>query len=118
MDLKPIRNDTELDTALTEMSCLWGSEPGTPEGDKLEVLALLINDYETKHYPIDPPDPIEAIKFRMEQGGLTRKDLAPYLGGKNRVSEVLSGKRRLSIKMIQKLHQGLGIPLESLFPAA
>ncbi len=118
MDLKPIRNDTELDTALAEMSRLWGSEPDTPEGDKFEVLALLINDYETKHYPKGPPDPIEAIKFRMEQGGLTRKDLEPYLGGKNRVSEVLSGKRRLSIKMIQRLHQGLGIPLESLFHTA
>lgn len=118
MDLKLIKNDAELEEALAEMSRLWNCEPGTHEEDKLDVLALLVDAYETKHYPIDPPDPIEAIKFRMEQGGLTRKDLEPYLGGKNRVSEVLNGKRRLSIGMIQKLHQGLNIPLESLFHAA
>jgi HTH-type transcriptional regulator/antitoxin HigA len=115
MDLKLIKTEAEHEAALAEMSRLWGSSPGTPEGDKLDVLGVLINVYESEHYPIDPPSPIEAIKFRMEQGGLTRKDLEAYLGGKNRVSEVLSGKRHLSVKMISRLHNGLKIPLESLF---
>jgi HTH-type transcriptional regulator/antitoxin HigA len=115
MDLKLIKNDTELETALAEMSRLWGSAPGTPDGDTLDVLGLLVSAYESVRYPIDPPDPVEAIKFRMEQGGVTRKELEVYLGGKNRVSEVLNRKRSLSLSMISRLHKGLNIPLESLF---
>lgn len=116
MNLRLIKNEAELQAALEEMARLWGSAPGTPEGDTLDILGLLVNAYESAHYPIDPPDPVEAIKFRMEQGGVTRKELEGYLGGKNRVSEILSGKRGLSVKMISRLHHGLKIPLESLFP--
>lgn len=114
MDLKPIKNDIDLDNALFEMEQLWGSEPDTKEGDRLEIIALLVNDYESKHYPISPPDPISAIQFRMEQEGLNRKDLERYIGSKGRVSEVLNGKRPLSLNMIKRLHSGLHIPLESL----
>lgn len=90
------------------------AEPGTDEGDELEVLAALIEVYEERHFPVDPPDPIEAIRFRMDQQGLTRRDLEPYIGPSGRVSEVLNRKRRLTLPMIRRLHEGLGIPLESL----
>ncbi len=94
------------------MRKLWkGIEP---DADRLELLALLVRDYEDKHYPIDMPDPVEAITFRMEQMGLTRKDLERYIGSRSKVSEVLSGKRRLSLSMIRALHEGLGIPAEVL----
>lgn len=114
MELKPIKNDTELEMALAEMASLWGSEKDTPAGDRLEVIALLIAAYETKNYPISPPNPVDAIKFRMEQDQLTRRDLEPYIGGKSRVSEILNHKRKLSLRMIRNLHKGLHIPLESL----
>ncbi|MDM8547585.1 helix-turn-helix domain-containing protein [Candidatus Venteria ishoeyi] len=109
-----LRTDDELNAALAEMERLWGSAPNTPDGDRLEVIALLVENYESKHYSITPPDPVEAIKFRMDQAGLTRKDLEPYIGSKGRVSEVLNHKRSLSLKMIRNLHNGLHIPLESL----
>jgi HTH-type transcriptional regulator/antitoxin HigA len=89
-------------------------EPGTPEFDFMEIMVLLIEAYETKHYPIDPPDPIEAIKFRMEQSGLTAKDLQPAIGQLNRVYEILNGKRKLTIPMIRNLNKQFHIPLESL----
>ncbi|GBR01738.1 helix-turn-helix domain-containing protein [Acetobacter oeni] len=113
-DLKPIRNEADYDAALEEVGRLWGAKNGTPDGDKLDVLATLIDAYEAKHHPIDPPDPVEAIRFRMEQQGLTRKDLEPMIGPRNRVADVLNRKRGLSIDMIRQLHDGLGISAEVL----
>ena len=113
-DLKPIRSERDYDHALAEVEDLWGAKAGTPKGDRLDILATLIEAYETEHYPMDPPDPIEAIKFRMEQQGLTRKDLEEILGTRTRVSEVLNRKRGLSINMIRALHDKLGISAEIL----
>lgn len=113
-DLKPIRSETDYDEALTEIENLWGAKAGTPEGDRLDILATLINAYEAKTYPMDPPDPVEAIRFRMEQQGLTRKDLEPMIGPRNRVADVLNRKRSLSIDMIRQLHSRLGISAEVL----
>ena len=96
-DLKPIRSERDYDHALAEVEELWGAKAGTPKGDRLDILAILIEAYETEHYPMDPPDPIAAIKFRMEQQGLTRKDLEEILGTRTRVSEVLNRKRGLSV---------------------
>jgi len=112
--IKPIRTDADYEAALAEVEKLWGDKSGTPQGDRLDVLATLIEAYETEHFPMDPPDPIEAIKFRMEQQGLTRKDLGPLIGTRTRVAEVLNRKRNLSIAMIRRLHQALGIPAEVL----
>ena len=114
MDLKPIRTEQDYEAALAEIGRLWGARAGTVEGDRLDVLATLIDAYEAKHHPMDPPDPIEAIKFRMEQQGLTRKDLERLLGTRTRVSEVLNRKRGLSIAMIRRLHEELGISAEVL----
>jgi HTH-type transcriptional regulator / antitoxin HigA len=113
-ELKPIRNEADYEAALVEVERLWGAALGTPEGDRLDILATLIDAYEAKHYPIDPPDPIEAIKFRMEQQGLTRKDLEPIFGARNRTSEILNRRRGLSIEMIRALHERLGISAEVL----
>ncbi len=113
-ELKPIRTEADYDAALEEVERLWGAKSGTPEGDRLDVLATLIEVYEAKHYPMDPPDPVEAIKFRMEQQGLVRKDLEPLIGTRNRVADVLNRKRGLSIEMIRQLHQKLGISAEVL----
>ena len=113
-DLKPIRNEADYDAALDEVGRLWGAKSGTLDGDRLDVLATLIDAYEAKHHPIDPPDPVEAIRFRMEQQGLTRKDLEPMIGPRNRVADVLNRKRGLSIDMIRQLHDGLGISAEVL----
>ena len=113
-DIKPIRSDRHYDAALVEVERLWGAKLGTPEGDRLDILVTLISAYEDVHYPMDPPDPIDAIRFRMEQKGLTRKDLEPLIGSRARVTEVLSRKRSLSISMIRKLHKGLGISAEIL----
>lgn len=113
-EVKPIRNDADHQAALAEMEVLWGAPAGTPEGDRLDVLATLIDAYEAQHHPIDPPDPIEAIQFRMEQEGLTRKDLEAIIGTRTRIAEVLSRKRGLSIGMIRRLHDRLGIPAEIL----
>ena len=113
-DLKPIRSERDYDHALAEVEELWGAKAGTPKGDRLDILATLIEAYETEHHPMDPPDPIEAIKFRMEQQGLTRKDLEEILGTRTRVSEVLNRKRGLSINMIRALHDKLGISAEIL----
>ncbi|MDE2338293.1 MAG: helix-turn-helix domain-containing protein [Gammaproteobacteria bacterium] len=113
-DLKPIRTENDYEQALAEVEELWGARTGTPKGDRLDVLATLIEAYEVEHYPMDPPDPIEAIKFRMEQQALTRKDLEKILGTRTRVSEVLNRKRGLSINMIRALHEKLGISADVL----
>lgn len=114
MDIKPIKTDTDYRAALKEVETLMMAEPNTPEGEKLDVQVTLIEAYEHKHFPLDLPDPVEAIKFEMEQKGLTIKDLEPMIGKSNRVYEVLNRKRSLTLKMIWKLHQELGIPAESL----
>ena len=113
-DVKPIRTRKDHEAALKKIERLWGAKAGTPEGDRLDVLATLVDAYEAAQFPIDPPDPIEAIKFRMEQQGLTRKDLEPLIGTRTRVAEVLNGRRNLSIAMIRRLHQRLGISAEVL----
>lgn len=114
MHIKPVRNDSDHKNALHRIDALWDAKPDTPEGDELEVLIELVNAYEEAHFVIKSPDPIEAIKFRMEQQGMTDVDLVPYLGQRSRVSEVLNRKRKLSLQMIRKLHSGLNIPIESL----
>ena len=114
MHIKPIRTNADHQNALNRIDALFDAEPNTPEGDELEVLVELIHAYEEAHFPIEAPDPIEAIKFRMEQQGMTDADLVPYLGQRSRVSEVLNRKRKLSLQMIRKLHSGLNIPIESL----
>jgi len=114
MKLKPIKNDRELNRALKRIDELWGAKPGTPKGDELDVLMLLVEKYEDERYTIPPSDPIEAIKFLMEQNSLSRKDLEPYIGTSGRVSEVLSRKRNLTLAMIKKLHEGLKIPYDCL----
>ena|ERR1700694_4451444 len=113
-NVRPIRTKKDHEAALAEVERLWGAKLGTPQGDRLDVLATLIDAYEAAHYPMDPPDPIEAIKFRMEQQGLTRKDLQPLIGTRTRVAEVLNRKRNLSIEMIRRLHHALGISAEVL----
>lgn len=113
-ELKPIRTEADHEAALAEVERLWGAETGTQDGDRLDVLATLIDVYEAEHYPMDPPDPIEAILFRMEQQGLTRKDLEPIFGTRARTSEVLNRKRGLSIEMVRHLHERLGISAEVL----
>ena len=113
-ELKPIRSETDYDAALREVESLWGAKRGTPDGDRLDILATLIDAYEAEHYRMDPPDPVEAIKFRMEQQGLTRRDLEPIIGTRTRVAEVLNRKRGLSIEMIRRLHDRLGISAEVL----
>lgn len=114
MNIKPIKTDADYRTALKEVESLMTAEPDTPEGEKLDILATLIEAYECKHFPLDLPDPVEAIKFEMEQKGLTVKDLEPMIGKSNRVYEILNRKRSLTLKMIWKLNQELGIPAESL----
>ena len=114
MKLKPIRNERELNRALKRIDDLWGAKPGTPKGDELDVLMLLVEKYEDENYAIPASDPIEAIKFLMEQNSLSRKDLEPYIGASGRVSEVLSRKRNLTLVMIKKLHKGLNIPYDCL----
>ena len=114
MDIKPIRTKRDYRAALKEIESLMAARAGTPEGERLDILATLIEAYEKQHFPMDLPDAVEAIKFRMEQQGLTRKDLEPMIGTRTRVAEVLNRKRNLSIGMIRRLHKGLGIPAEVL----
>lgn len=113
-ELKPIRSKRTIRTRLLRSSVFGGRGAGTAKGDRLDVLATLIDAYEAKHYPMDPPDPIEAIQFRMEQLGLTRRDLEPLIGTRARVAEVMNRKRGLSIDMIRRLHEQLGISAETL----
>lgn len=116
MDIRPIHNEQDYELALKTISVLVDVDPvpGTPEGDHLEILAALIENYEAKHFPLALPDPIEAIQFRMEQGGLSVADMQPYIGNANRVYEVLNRTRKLSLEMIRRLHRGLHIPAEVL----
>jgi HTH-type transcriptional regulator/antitoxin HigA len=111
---KIIKTDEEYQNALTALDGLMDAAPGSKEEQQLELLSLLIEKYEEDHFPIPLPDPVEAIKFRMEQQGLTQKDLIPFIGSQSKVSEVLNRRRPLSITMIRNLHEGLGIPAEVL----
>ncbi len=114
MDIRPIKTDADYRAALNGIENLMMAEPDTIEGEKLDILVTLAEAYEAKHFPMDLPDPVEAIKFEMERKGLTVKDLEPMIGKSNRVYEILNHKRSLTLKMIWKLHEGLGIPAESL----
>lgn len=114
MNIKAIKTEADYEQALSRLEELFHAPANTKEGDEAEVLSILIEKYEDEHYPIEAPDPIEAIKFRMEQMNLKKKDLAEILGYKSRVTEVLSRKRKLTLKMIRSLHEKLNIPYESL----
>lgn len=114
MNLKPIKTKKDYQQALDRLEIIFDANKRTPEGDELEILGILIDQYEKEHFPIDLPDPIEAIKFRMEQLGLTQKDLAKVVGLKSRASEILSKKRKLSLDMIRQLHEKLNIPTDVL----
>lgn len=118
MDINPIKSEQDYRSTLQEIESLMAAEPGTAEGERLDVLTTLVEAYERKHFPLDLPDPVEAIKFAMDQHGLSMKDLEPMIGRPNRVYEVLSHKRPLTLRMIWKLHKGLGIPAESLIKPA
>jgi len=114
MQIKPIKTKADHRTALKEIGRLMDARPGTPAGDRLEVLTTLVERYESQHEPIDPPNPVDALLYYMESRGLTRRDLEPYLGSRARVAEVLNRRRPLTIEMIRKLHSGLGISAEVL----
>ena len=114
MDIAPIKTKRDHARALKEIEGLMTAKRNTPEGDRLDVLVTLVEAWEAKHYPLDLPDPVAAIRYHMEQNGLAPKDLVPYIGSRGRVYEVLNRKRPLSLKMIWRLHRGLGIPAESL----
>lgn len=114
MKIQPIKNERNYEAALNEIDRLWDAKPNTAEGDRLDLWVTLVEAYEAKHHAVLPPDPIEAIRFRMEQMGLSKSDIAPYLGGRSRVSEVLNRKRGLSVNMMKRLHKELHIPADSL----
>ena len=118
MNIKPIKNDEDLQAAFNRLEAIYQAQEGSVEADEMEILVTLVEAYENKHYPISAADPIDAIKFRMEQQGLTQKDLEPFIGSSGRVSEVLNHKRGLSLPMVKRLHEGLNIPYESLLSAA
>jgi len=115
MNIRPIKTGEDYESTLSQIESLMDAKPNTPQIDELEVLTTLVEAYEAQHYVIDAPDPIEAIKFRMEQEGLKQKDLVSIVGSKSRVSEILNKKRKLTIEMIRNLHKQLHIPVESLF---
>jgi len=117
MNIKPIKTKKDYEAAMTRLETLFDAKKGTSKGDELEVLSLLVEKYEDEHFPIDLPDPIEAIKFRMEQQGLTQTDLAEVVGQKSRASEILNRKRKLSLEMIRQLHKSWHIPTEVLVQA-
>ena len=114
MTIRPIRNSSDHESALKRIEALMSAQNGTVEGDELDVLATLVDAYEREHFPIDAPDPVDAITFRMEQLGLSRKDLEPFLGSRARVSEIMNKRRGLSLAMIRSLHENLEIPLDAL----
>lgn len=114
MNIRPIRNTTDYEAVLAEIESLFDAQPNTPEGDRLDVLTTLVEAYEAQVFPIDAPDPIEMIQYFLESRGLNRRALEPYIGTRARVSEVLNRRRSLTLEMIRKLHQGLGIPAEVL----
>jgi len=114
MNIKPIKNKKDYDSALKRIESLMDAKRNSPDFDELEVLSILVEKYEDEHFPVKSPDPIESIKFRMEQMGLSQSDLVPVIGSRSKVSEVLSGKRSLSVRMIRALHESLKIPAEVL----
>ena len=114
MDIKPIKTETDHQAALKEIESLMNADLDSPEGERLDLITTLVEAYESKHYPMELPDPVAAIRFEMERQGLTVKDLEPMIGKSNRVYEILNYKRSLTLKMIWKLHEELGIPAESL----
>ena len=117
MNIAPIKNQRDYRRALKEIEGLMTAKRNSPAGDRLDVLVTLVEAWERKHYPLDLPDPVAAIKYHMDQGGLAPRDLIPFIGSRNRVHEVLNRKRPLTLKMIWRLHRGLGIPAESLIGA-
>jgi HTH-type transcriptional regulator/antitoxin HigA len=117
MDIAPIKSHRDYRRALREIERLMNARRNSPEGDRLDVLVALVEAWERKHYAFDLPDPVEAIRYHMEQNGLQARDLIPFIGSRNRVHEVLNRKRELTLNMIRRLHQGLGIPAESLIKA-
>ena len=114
MEIKPIKTDEDYKEAIHQIEKLWGAKRNSPEGDELDLLCTIVESWEMKHFPILPPDPIDAILFRMEQMNMTKSDMAKYLGSQSRVSEVLGRKRRLTLKMVKSLYKGLKIPAEIL----
>lgn len=118
MEIRPIRTESDYDKALRRVEALWNATSGSKEEDELDILATLVDAYEREHYPIAAPDPVEAIKFRLEQSGKTYKDLIGILGQRTRVYEVMRGARPLSLEMIRRLHEQLGIPAEVLIQPA
>ena len=117
MEIKPIKTDKDYNQALERLETIFDAKKGSPEGDELEVLGILVDQYENQHFPIGLPDPIEAIKFRMEQMGYNQTDLANIVGLKSRASEILNKKRKLSLEMIRQLHDRLNIPTDVLIQA-
>jgi HTH-type transcriptional regulator/antitoxin HigA len=113
-EIKPIRNDEDHAAALAAIESLWRAAPGTPEHDRLEVLAMLVDDYESRRWPIEPADPVDLIRYVVEQRGLTRKDLEAAIGSRARVSEILNRRRPLTLKMAWRLHEAFGIPADAL----
>ena len=114
MEIRPIKTEKDYNDSIRRIEELWGAKKDTQQGDELDLLVTLVESYEMKHYPIAPPDPVDAIKFRMEQMGMTRADMVKYLGSQSRVSEVLNGKRKLTLGMVKSLYKGLKIPAEIL----
>jgi HTH-type transcriptional regulator/antitoxin HigA len=118
IQVRPIRSEADYDAALERIDALMGAKPGSVEGDELDVLVTLVDAYEEKHFPIDAPDPVTAIQFQMEQQGLTRKDLEPMIGSRARVSEIMTGKRGLTLAMVRRVRSGLGISADLLVGTA
>lgn len=114
MNIKPVKNEEDYKNSISRIEKLWGAKKDTPQGDELDLLITLVEVYEMKHFHISPPDPIDAIKFRMEQMGMTNADMVQYLGSQSRVSEVLNGKRGLTLKMVKSLYKDLKISPEIL----
>jgi len=114
MEIRPIKTEQDYNNSVKRIEELWGAKRDTLQGDEFDLLCTLVESYEMTHYPIAPPDPIDAILFRMEQMGMTKTDMAQYLGSQSRVSEVLSRKRKLTLKMVKSLYKGLKIPAEIL----
>jgi HTH-type transcriptional regulator / antitoxin HigA len=114
MEIRPIKTEEDYNTSIRRIEVLWGAKKDTPQGDELDLLVTLVESYEMKHYPIAPPDPVDAIKFRMEQMDMTKADLVQYIGSQSRVSEILNGRRKLTLGMIRALYKGLRISAEIL----
>ena len=114
MEIRPIKTEEDYNISIRRIEVLWGAKKDTPQGDELDLLVTLVESYEMKHYPIAPPDPVDAIKFRMEQMDMTKADMVQYIGSQSRVSEILNGRRKLTLGMIKSLYKGLRIPADIL----